>query len=333
MPTRAAPPRRDDATGTGALGPSRRAVGHGALVVGLAAVNASCGPVRWESAQPVTVSATRPGLADEPVLRAALARAERLSGLAALAPGQTGVAERHTRQARVCRALLAAAGLPTDGPPTGSPASATPVSSATVAELAAAEARRDAPGWAQLAAAQRADLHLSLAAHDAATALALGATLDWPPARLPVELAQAQLPAHRAAWYAAQVATARVTGGAREELAAVTLELRRRTESLGHAAGPTAGTEPLAYTLPFPVETEADARRLLSAVLGALVAQGLAGLPSPSATASPTPEPTGGAVDRVAAAVGVVRLLAEGVALAARNGVPTPALPGLLDPS
>ncbi len=315
-------------------GSSRRSLVQLAALAGLTLAAAGCGELRLESAAPRTATPTVPAVADETVLRAALARAEHLARLAAEVPGQVAVAQRHTRQVTACRAVLTAWGLATatasaqgsgSTPTPSGPSPSTTAAAPTAAELAAAEARRDTPSWGQLAAAQSADLLHSLAAHDAATAVLLGGTVDWPASRIGVDYARAQLPGHRAAWYAAQVAAARTSSPVREELAELIQQLRRRTAVLAQAVGPTASPAPLAYTLPLPVGSEAEARQLVATVLSALVASGLAGLPPSGATTGATTGATGEVT------VGAVRLLAELVVLGTRWGVTTPALPGLVE--
>lgn len=300
----------------------------------LALTTAGCG-IRLESAAPVTMTAGRVPAPDEQLLLAALTRATRLAALAERA-GRAEVAARHTEQARVCRSLLAAAGvpLPADGsvgtvtspsvsgtpspgtPSTGAP-SAQPV---TLAGLAAAEAARDDLPWSVLAAAgPHRRLAVSLAAHDAATAAILGATVAWPPgSRVPAAVATAQLEPARAAAYGIEVATARLPADQRARLLRTLTVLRHRAQRLSDAAGAAAGG-PLAYTLPFPVETPADAERLAAGVLAGLVSGGLAGLDD-----APAPQLS---VEGISA---VVALLAEAVQLGSTWQVTQPAFPGLV---
>jgi hypothetical protein len=313
-------------------GPGRREVlrlGLLGATGSLALTTAGC-DIRLESAAPVTMTAGRVPAPDERLLLAALARATRLAALAEQA-GRAEVAARHTEQARVCRSLLAAAGVPlpaegsvgtvtspsVSGAPSSGAPSAQPV---TVAGLASAEAARDDLPWPVLAAAgPHRRLAVSLAAHDAATAAILGATVAWPPgSRVPAAVATAQLEPARAAAYGIEVATARLPADRRARLLETLTVLRHRAQRLSDAAGAAAGG-PLAYTLPFPVDTPADAERLAAGVLAGLVSGGLAGLDD-----GPAPQLS---VEAISA---VVALLAEAVQLGSTWQVPQNAFPGLV---
>lgn len=283
--------------------------------------------MRWE-AGPGGGPPTRTPIPDEALLiqlrqdRAALALA------AAGVPLLAAVAARHTAQEQVCRALLEQAGIaqPTTsgtGSPSASASASAPVATsgttATSVGSPAALAAALTSGLTRLSAAtiaasRQRPLVTSLLAHDAATAISLGAapaSLPWPDADpLPAALAEPLGRAAGAAAYALQVAAAHLPAERRPALREVTLALRRRADELAPAAN-----RPLGYVLPSEVGNAAQAEQLLPIVLAGLVDQGLVGLEALPAGTSAT--------------VTLGRLLAESLGWAGVVGVPIPAWPGL----
>ncbi len=196
---------------------------------------------------------------------------------------------------------------------------------ATIEDLARAEAERVSPGWAEIAAAgtYRA-LVVSLAAHDAATAVLLGAGVSWPgPRRLPVAAAAAQLVPARAAVYGLQVAAARLPRENRATVAGWLTIVRRRTDHLAAQAGASAPPPPLAYHVPSPSGSGATAADVARTALVDLRTASLAGLDE-----LPHDGP-----DAAAATAELVRLAAEAVVLAAVAGEPVPVWPGMVTPA
>lgn len=299
--------------------PSRREVGRvlGLLGLGSAAALAGCG-LRLEDDAPTIPFVPRRTIPDEALLIAARRRADALARLAAQVPGAAEAAARHTRQVDVLDAILHAGGVPADlvvpttsATASGSRASSSAVTTApapvTPADLGAREAALPADGLTS-GTTQRT-LLASIAAHDSATAAALGVPVAWPAGDpLPAPAADSLLGSTRAAAYGIEVAAARTPAGARAELLQALAELRGREAALAALSTTPA---PAGYALPSGLSPQA----LVTHVLGVLVDQGLAPL---------THVPAGSR-----AVVEVIRLLADAVALAARHGVPPTPFPGL----
>jgi hypothetical protein len=329
--------------------PPRRTVLRGAGWTGLSILLglglSGCG-IRLEDDAPTIPFLSRQPIPDEALLVAAYRRAVELSAVAARAsevPLGAEVAQRHTRQAQVLRAILDAgqvpervisgpAGAATGSPPllptaapTAAPTAGTTTGAATAptgpAAVSADELGRTARGTADasIAAAGAYVTHRALgvavAAHDAATANILGAPPVWPAGDpLPTSVATPLLEVTRASGYAIQVAASHLLDTERAGLLATIVALSRREAAL--AAGLTPVPLPtLGYRLPFPVTAPAEARRLVVTVLSNLIDRGLDGIER---------IPPGSS-----ALIEVVRLEAEAVSLAAGHGVAWPTMPGL----
>jgi len=326
--------------------PPRRTVLRAAGWVGLSAVAgiglAGCG-IRLEDDAPPIPFVSRQPIPDEALLVAAYRRATALAGVAGRATGvplAPEVAQRHTRQAQVLRAILDAGQVPEriiSGPP-GSTATATSGSTGTsdgtatttstsaptnavrppVTAEELARAARDTAD-ASIAATgsfvtQRA-LGVAIAAHDAAGAASLAAPPVWPSRDpLPAPVATPLVEVTRACEYALEVAAAHLLDTDREALLATVAALTRREAALAAALTPNP-LPALGYHLPFPVTGPGDARRLVSVVLRNLVDRGLDDLDR-------IPQGSSGLLE-------VVRLEAEAVTLAVAHGVAWPTMPGL----
>ncbi len=292
--------------------------------------------LRLEDDAPPVPFVPRRSIPDEALLVAARRRAVELAALAAAVPGQGEVAARHLVQAETLLQVLRAGGVPDSrsaptvttaaattpaaGPtasaavPTGTPARPTGAAPGSTprggdrAALAHSEAAADLTGWVG-AVAQRTVL-VAVAVHDTATAALLGSGVVWPAADpLPVEVATELVAGTRAAAYGVEVAAARLPAAARRPLLDTLGTLRARERRLAAIAGPAG---PVARAVPPGL----DPQSLVRTVLGVLVEQGL--------------RPVEVLPEGSRAAIEVARLQSEAVLLAAVNGVPVPALPGLV---
>lgn len=329
--------------------PPRRTVLRGAGWTGLSILLglglSGCG-IRLEDDAPTIPFLSRQPIPDEALLVAAYRRAVELSAVAARAsevPLGAEVAQRHTRQAQVLRAILDAgqvpervisgpAGAATGSPPllptaapTAAPTAGTTTGAATAptgpAAVSADELGPTARGMADasIAAAGAYVTHralgVAIAAHDGATANILGAPPAWPAGDpLPASVATPLLEVTRASGYALQVAASHLLDTERTRLRATIVALSRREATLAAGLSP-APLPALGYRLPFPVTTPAEARRLVIAILSNLIDRGLDGIERIPAGSS--------------ALIEVVRLEAEAVSLAAGHGVSWPTMPGL----
>lgn len=337
-------------------GPTRRAalgvIAAAAAVLPLAA----CGIRLEDDAPRVPLVPTREPLPAEGFLLGLwlgsgdlAAQASALGGAATAIP--TRLAALHREQERVLRSVLRSMGVPdravaeaqeshrraaatattppatsSSGPasqgapsPSGqpTPAATPPPSPIRLGEAeAAALAPESLAGLADVPRASVAVAAATLAQRAAASAL-LGSAVTWPEqSGVPAEVAVIALDAARAAVYGLEVVAAQSRAAQRTLATSTLATLRARVAALEELAGEAAPPPALGYPLPFPVTTEAAARRLALHVLTGF---------------RETCARTAGAGARDASALAaVVQWLAEAEGLAHRWGLPLEPFPGLV---
>lgn len=334
-------------------GPTRRAA-LGVLALAAAALPlAACGIRLEDDAPRVPLVPTREPLPAEGFLLGLwlasddlAVQASALGGAATAIP--TRLAALHREQERVLRSVLRSMGVPdravaeaqeshrraaatstaTQSSAPGSPGapslSGHPTPAATPPpspiRLGEAEAAALAPeslaGLADVPRASAALAAAALAQRAAASAL-LGSAVTWPEqSGVPAEVAVIALDAARAAVYGLEVVAAQSRAAQRTLATSTLATLRARVAALEELAGEAAPPPALGYPLPFPVTTEAAARRLALHVLTGL---------------RETCARTAGAGARDASALAsVVQWLAEAEGLAHRWGLPLEPFPGLV---
>lgn len=203
--------------------------------------------------------------------------------------------------------------------PSGQPTPA-PTPPPSPIRLGEAEAAALAPeSLAGLADVPRASVAVAAAAlaQRAAAAALLGSAVTWPEqSGVPAEVAVIALDGARAAVYGLEVVAAQSRAAQRTLATSTLATLRARVAALEELAGEAAPPPALGYPLPFPVTTEAAARRLALHVLTGL---------------RETCARTAGAGARDASALtAVVQWLAEAEGLAHRWGLPLEPFPGLV---
>lgn len=276
-------------------------------------------------------------------------QASALGGAATAIP--TRLAALHREQERVLRSVLRSMGVPdravaeaqeshrrasaTATTPPATPSSApasqgapspsgqptpAPTPPPSPIRLGEAEAAALAPeSLAGLADVPRASVAVAAAAlaQRAAAAALLGSAVTWPEqSGVPAEVAVIALDGARAAVYGLEVVAAQSRAAQRTLATSTLATLRARVAALEELAGEAAPAPALGYPLPFPVTTEAAARRLALHVLTGL---------------RETCARTAGAGARDASALAaVVQWLAEAEGLAHRWGLPLEPFPGLV---
>jgi len=334
-------------------GPTRRAA-LGVLALAAAALPlAACGIRLEDDAPRVPLVPTREPLPAEGFLLALwlesgdlAAQASALGGAATAIP--TRLAALHREQERVLRSVLRSMGVPdravaeaqeshrraaatpttTQSSVPASPGAPSPSGRPTPAatpppspiRLGEAEAAALAPeSLAGLADVPRASVALSAAAlaQRAAASALLGSAVTWPEqSGVPAEVAVIALDAARAAVYGLEVVAAQSRAAQRTLATSTLATLRARVAALEELAGEAAPPPALGYPLPFPVTTEAAARRLALHVLTGL-----------RETCART---TGAGARDASALAAVVQWLAEAEGLAHRWGLPLEPFPGLV---
>jgi len=337
-------------------GPTRRAALGVLALAAAALPLAACGIRLEDDAPRVPLVPTREPLPAEGFLLALwlesgdlAAQASALGGAATAIP--TRLAALHREQERVLRSVLRSMGVPdravaeaeeshrraadtpttppatqssapaSQGAPSPSgqptPAATPPPSPIRLGEAeAAALAPESLAGLADVPRTSVAVAAAALAQRAAASAL-LGSAVTWPEqSGVPAEVAVIALDAARAAVYGLEVVAAQSRAPQRTLATSTLATLRARVAALEELAGEAAAPPALGYPLPFPVTTEAAARRLALHVL--------TGLRESCAR-------TAGAGARDASALAaVVQWLAEAEGLAHRWGLPLEPFPGLV---
>lgn len=337
-------------------GPTRRAALGVIAVAAAALPLAACGIRLEDDAPRVPLVPTREPLPAEGFLLGLwlgsgdlAAQASALGGAATAIP--TRLAALHREQERVLRSVLRSMGVPdrvvaeaqeshrraaatpttaratpssapaSQGAPSPSgqptPAATPPPSPIRLGEAeAAALAPESLAGLADVPRVSVAVAAAALAQRAAASAL-LGSAVTWPEqSGVPAEVAVIALDAARAAVYGLEVVAAQSRAAQRTLATSTLATLRARVAALEELAGEAAPAPALGYPLPFPVTTEAAARRLALHVLTGL---------------RETCARTAGAGARDASALAaVVQWLAEAEGLAHRWGLPLEPFPGLV---
>ena len=154
-------------------------------------------------------------------------------------------------------------------------------------------------------------------AQRAAASTLLGSAVTWPEqSGVPAEVAVIALDAARAAVYGLEVVAAQSRAAQRTLATSTLATLQARVAALEELAGEAAPAPALGYPLPFPVTTEAAARRLALHVLTGL-----------RETCART---AGSGAGDASALAAVVQWLAEAEGLAHRWGLPLEPFPGLV---
>ncbi|WP_299441890.1 DUF4439 domain-containing protein [uncultured Phycicoccus sp.] len=241
--------------------PGRRTLLRATFAGGVLALG-GCGIRLEDDAPALPLLPTRTPVPGEDLLTALTRECSRLADLASALPGSlaTDLATLHRRQHTVLRTTLLREQVPAallDGP------AATPTGAAPDADaLAALEAAsaRGAAGFAEVSAGLLAPVAAVHAQRYAAAWLLAGTAPDTPVAVVPGEPALDVAAALAGAVYLLEVAAARSSGTQRTR--ATTSRDRLRALRAEVLTGEDPQPPALGYSLPFPVRSAADARRL-----------------------------------------------------------------------